>query len=129
MDGTLIAKVPLATVTLGGTNILFGQSDINTTASTDANRMNLLFGLIDNIVVEALAPTMLTGDFNKDGNVDAADYVMWVKDNSVGTYEEWVEHFGDSNPGSGAAAAPEPGMLATVIVSLLAAGCCSRRRD
>ena len=52
MDDLAIANVDLTTVgTLGGSNILFGQSDINSTASTDANARSLLFGVIDNVVV------------------------------------------------------------------------------
>jgi hypothetical protein len=37
----------------------------------------------------------LVGDYNLDNNVDGADYVMWVKNNSVGTYEQWRQHYGD----------------------------------
>ncbi len=51
-----IARVDLATVTLGGGNILFLQSDVNATSSTDPNKRSLLFGLIDNIVVRRVGP-------------------------------------------------------------------------
>jgi hypothetical protein len=35
------------------------------------------------------------GDFNSDGNVDAADYVWWRKnDGSSGGYDEWRANFG-----------------------------------
>jgi hypothetical protein len=54
MDGTLLAT--LATVdttgmTLGGGNILFGHSDINSSSSTDPNAPALLLTLIDNVIV------------------------------------------------------------------------------
>jgi len=51
IDGTPLGRVDLSTVTLGGGNILFGHSDTNTGASTDANRAALNVTLIDNISV------------------------------------------------------------------------------
>lgn len=55
IDGLLIGTVDASTLApLGGSNIFFGQSDINNTASTSANVRSLLFGLIDNVVVTAV---------------------------------------------------------------------------
>jgi hypothetical protein len=55
INGVPIANVDLTTVgTLGGSNISFGQSDINATASTSANVRSLLFGLVDNVVVTTI---------------------------------------------------------------------------
>jgi hypothetical protein len=52
VDGLLIATVPVAHDTVAtGNNIFFGHSDTNTTSSTDVNDVNLLFTLIDNVVV------------------------------------------------------------------------------
>ncbi|MCA9252183.1 MAG: PEP-CTERM sorting domain-containing protein, partial [Phycisphaerales bacterium] len=51
IDGLLIATVDLTTVTLGGSNILFGHSDTNGSASSDPNNSLLNVTLIDNIVV------------------------------------------------------------------------------
>ena len=61
----------------------------------------------------------LEGDFNGDGSVDAADYVVWRK--GLGTtytqadYDVWRAHFGQTaGSGSGAsaiAAVPEPTTL------------------
>lgn len=51
IDGLLIATVDLTTVTLGGGNIFFGHSDTNATSTTDPNDEDLLFTLIDNVVV------------------------------------------------------------------------------
>jgi PEP-CTERM motif-containing protein len=71
------------------------------------------------------------GDFNLDGSVDAADYVVWRK-NASGIYSQtdfniWRANFGASlGPGSGAAlpsaaplsaAVPEPASLALAAVS------------
>jgi len=50
IDGVLIATVDFVDAgTSGGTNILFNHFDINTGASTDPNRTNLTFTLIDNV--------------------------------------------------------------------------------
>jgi hypothetical protein len=73
----------------------------------------------------------LSGDFNFDGTVDAADYVVWRKtDGAQGSYETWRTHFGETvGGGSGAGAnatAPEPDMLVMLVVA--AAGWCLRRR-
>jgi hypothetical protein len=46
--------VDLSTVTLGGSNILFGHSDTNAAASTEANRAALNVTIIDNISVDAI---------------------------------------------------------------------------
>lgn len=54
VDGVLIASVDPTTVTFGGNNFFLGHSDINATSSTDANRFDLLFTLIDNINVTAV---------------------------------------------------------------------------
>jgi hypothetical protein len=75
-----------------------------------------------------LTITGLAGDYNKDGVVDAADYVVWRE--GLGTtytpadYEVWRAHFGQTaGSGSGVsvnAAVPEPSTLALIFVGLLA---------
>ncbi len=69
----------------------------------------------------------LPGDWNHDGNVDAADYVIWRKDpaNNGGDpqgYNTWRQNFGNSSLNgsdaiSAGVAVPEP---ATVVLVLLA---------
>ncbi len=61
VDGLLIATVDRSTVTLGGTNIFFGHSDINAGSSTDVNDAALLFTLIDNIQVVPEPSSALLG--------------------------------------------------------------------
>jgi hypothetical protein len=77
----------------------------------------------------------LPGDHNKDGTVDAADYVVWRKTNIGGDqgYLDWRAHFGDSNLGSGAVggsslgAVPEPASFLLALVGLLIVGGSCRR--
>jgi hypothetical protein len=85
---------------------------------------------IRSIEITAAAPPGLPGDFNKDGKVDAADYAMWRKDNSVGTYEEWKQNFGRMQAGFGGGAVPEPGTFALFVIGggLTAAALRQRRR-
>jgi hypothetical protein len=99
-----------------------------------------------NLVTLAVVPA-LSGDYNGDGVVDAADYTVWRDmlgsttnlavdgdgDNQIdaGDYDVWKNNFGASVAagGSGAsanAAVPEP---ATLVLFLLAAGWCLRRRS
>ena len=87
------------------------------------------------------APPVLAGDYNDDGKVDAADYVVWrnggpllnetVTPGSVTPedYDEWQAHFGNMTPGGGqnsAAAVPEPGSVALAMLALC--GCAAIRR-
>jgi len=71
------------------------------------------------------------GDYNSDGKVDAADYVVWRKtDGTQAGYNTWRSNFGaTAGSGSGAAAntaVPEPAALVMLIVGILAM--CFRRR-
>jgi hypothetical protein len=78
----------------------------------------------------------LAGDYNNNGVVDAADYVVWRNNPaslqnegaSAGVvdqadYDFWRTQFGKSNGASGslsAASVPEPGTLLLVLVGILA---------
>jgi len=65
------------------------------------------------VVSYVTGPVGIPGDFNSDGKVDAADYVVWRKnDQSQAGYNTWRTNFGRTS-GSGAglgssAAVPEP---------------------
>jgi hypothetical protein len=81
-------------------------------------------------------PPGISGDYNDDGIVDAADYVVWRKFNGTLTtlpndetsgsvlpvdYDVWREHFGEGNLGSSSTAAPEPTAFASALL-LIACG-------
>jgi FAD dependent oxidoreductase len=72
------------------------------------------------------------GDYNLNGVVDAADYVVWRKDpnRTQAQYDTWRARFGQTaNSGSGVSentAIPEPTTLVQIV--LVAAGCSLRRR-
>lgn len=70
-------------------------------------------------------PTPLAGDFNGDGVVNAADYVVWRKllPNLPLSYGDWRANFGNSvSAGAGtlgASAVPEPADVLLLIAALL----------
>jgi probable HAF family extracellular repeat protein len=81
-----------------------------------------------------LTPVQIPGDFNGNGTVDAADYVVWRKGLGTiytqGHYNIWRTHFGQL-PGSASgvdanAAVPEPATLVPIII--VAAAAFIRRR-
>jgi hypothetical protein len=87
-------------------------------------------------IATILSAQPLPGDFNGDGTVDAADYVVWRKNGgSLDDYNTWRENFGASlGSGSGSAlpsaeplsaAVPEP--TAFILMILAAAGTFIRR--
>jgi autotransporter-associated beta strand protein len=81
-------------------------------------------------LLEVIAGPGLAGDYNDDGVVDAADYVVWRKspgDNGGDPdgYNIWVSNFGNNSGGGSSelAAIPEPSttlLTALAIVGLLA---------
>jgi probable HAF family extracellular repeat protein len=75
----------------------------------------------------SLLPPDLPGDFNFDGSVDAADYVVWRKtDGTPDGYNTWRSNFGRTS-GSGLAASenpiPEPISLALLTLTVPALLC------
>jgi hypothetical protein len=78
-----------------------------------------------------LTPVLsLAGDYNGDGKVDAADYVLWRK-NPAGFggdpagYTTWRNNFGLPGSGASVGTVPEPTSLALIAFGLLLVG--SRR--
>ncbi|TWT97675.1 Autotransporter-associated beta strand repeat protein [Botrimarina colliarenosi] len=94
--------------------------------------------------VTAVVDSLVTGDYNNDGIVNAADYTVW-RDNegaAAGTlpndltggtigpaqYTQWKDNYGSTTPAAAAlsAAVPEPTALLLATLTALAASC--RRR-
>jgi hypothetical protein len=80
--------------------------------------------LAPRLVVDAvLQPAGLEGDFNNDGQVDAADYVVWRKSGgSQAEYDLWRANFGTAatDGGSGQAGqVPEPATATAVLVAVM----------
>jgi hypothetical protein len=109
------------------------------TSTSPANRdiiftYTTIFGDIVNGLVQYFVPAGVNGDYNNNGVVDAADYVLWRKhlntpttlpnDSTpgvaLGDYTVWRTNFGRTASGSGASlsAVPEPAtsQLALVLV-------------
>jgi hypothetical protein len=100
---------------------------------------------IDNFRAESIGGGII-GDYNENGTVDAADYVVWrenagttntlANDDISGTigqahYDQWRANFGSSSPGSGtgSAAVPEPAAVTLALLSLLIAPWGLRRQS
>ena len=101
------------------------------------------FAYKEGVFEPALAPMGLAGDYNDDGKVDAADYVVWRKnegttnplpnDNDIGGtigadhYNLWRAHFGEmSGSGLTLRAIPEPS--SALLLSLATVFICNLRR-
>jgi hypothetical protein len=71
----------------------------------------------------------LTGDYNGNGFVDAADYTVWrdggSPDSSPAGYTAWADNYGAGTPPAAAAAIPEPSSAILLLVGL---GLAARRR-
>jgi MYXO-CTERM domain-containing protein len=91
------------------------------------------------VTLTAVAPALAGDDYHQNGAVDAADYVVWRKNEGTmnmlpndpigGTigaaqYDQWRAHFGQTTGGAGSSidsslvAAPEPNGAALWLVAL-----------
>jgi autotransporter-associated beta strand protein len=64
------------------------------------------------------------GDYNDDGQVDAADYVMWRKRFGAGfpptAYVTWRSNFGEAEGSGSNGAVPEPAVMLIIVVAATA---------
>jgi hypothetical protein len=72
------------------------------------------------------------GDYNKNGIVDAADYVVWGKGFADSNYAIWRANFGESLSGAGGlapyeAGVPEPTAMPLIAMAALVLGARLRR--
>jgi hypothetical protein len=103
--------------------------------------IRLLGGPVDRtfdqiVTYVGVAPAGVNGDYNDDGKVDAADYVVWRKvqgtsttlpnDNGIGGtvgtphYNLWRTNFGEMAGSGGHSAVPEPAVAVLLSAGLLA---------
>jgi len=92
----------------------------------------------DDVSLMRLTPNIVTlsGDYNQDGKVDAADYVVWRKNpsnfggNPTG-YNTWRANFGAMSGSGGSASAwgvPEPSSIVLATVAIIGLISIARRR-
>jgi hypothetical protein len=81
-------------------------------------------------------PPSLAGDFNADGTVDAADYVVWRKGDGTlydqDDYNDWRTNFGRSNgdpPAGSLTAVPEPTTIGALLACIAISGAVLRKRQ
>jgi hypothetical protein len=103
-------------------------------ALRDAHSGSLLFvGRLNRpeIVATSSIPTGLQGDYNGDGIVDVADYVVWRNDDGTQAgYDTWRAHFGQTTAVNGSlstAGVPEPASLVFCLVAAIFTLCFRRR--
>lgn len=125
IDDDGIVTISATTPAAASTGTYFGYRHRVGNNGTGANRR--FDAMYDNFSI-GLAPD--PGDYNGDGSVDAADYVMWRKSpggfggNPEG-YDAWRANFGNA-PGSGSSlgensAVPEPATCALFTAALVLA--------
>lgn len=114
----------------GGVFILNNESLSFAALSSTAWQANFLN--MSDLAFRAEFSSLPSGDFNNDGAIDGADYVVWRK--GLGTtytqndYNVWRAHFGQPGSGSVAntnAAVPEPATLVLFVFALVCR--CPRR--
>jgi hypothetical protein len=81
MNGIKLITIEMADfeVPTGGGNISFGHHDINYTSSTDGLAVDMLFTLIDNIVVTEIETVIANANFDGDDDVDGRDFLTWQR--------------------------------------------------
>lgn len=99
-------------------------------AATSAQRFFVSRGtnqagvILDDVsVTPYVAPPLLAGDFDENGFVDGADFLLWQQDTNIGSLDDWKINFGMSSSTAAIGAVPEPtGATLAIGMMLLTAG-------
>ena len=114
----------------GGTQRGIRGGGWGSAASLDADARNDFLPLTDRLDFGfrlAKVVPFTPGDFDMDGDVDGADFLLWQRDPGVGLLADWETNFGDGGPLiAEASAVPEPSTLALLALAL---GAVSLRRS
>jgi hypothetical protein len=142
---TLVESASLEVMTPGPPNAEHNRDKVATISNLSPQTSNIFYvefvgatgmlGYLNDMQIEAVESPVLPGDYNADGKVDAADYVVWRKNPSAhggdAGYSTWRTNF-DRPPGAGsahgagtAAMIPEP---ASLLLAAVAMSMCSLRR-
>ena len=71
----------------------------------------------------------IAGDFDADGDVDGADFLLWQRDMNVGDLADWEANYGTTSPMVAAATAvPEPASAGLLVGAIGALALARRRR-
>ncbi|MEX0643300.1 MAG: autotransporter-associated beta strand repeat-containing protein, partial [Pirellulales bacterium] len=102
-----------------------GLATLNANAIFPANSALAIIQVGNELRLDGAYSTMLPGDFNEDGFVDAADYVVWRKTmpGNMMKYDEWRSNFGTGMGGGASinlgselvAGIPEPASLGLLL--------------
>jgi hypothetical protein len=144
---TVKVEIPLSSfidfnnsaLNLDNTGLLVGTHQLRIALGTSTDGAQIY--QVDNFRLVTVLPEGVPGDYNNNGAVDAADYVLWREGGplqneveSVGTvtaadYDAWRARFGNTTAGSGASnpAVPEPAALA-LLFSAIFGSLFARRR-
>jgi hypothetical protein len=108
-------------------------------AATSAQRFFVSRGtnqagvILDDIsVTPYVEPPPIAGDFDDNGVVDGADFLLWQQDTNIGSLDDWKTNFGMSSSTAAVGAVPEPtGATLAIGMMLLTAGgrLAARRRS
>jgi hypothetical protein len=148
-SGNLIGTLDIAgkSSALSGTGTLSSVTQTGNTTATltvpvdstfefsPQSGVTIDFTLTGQLVGTVTFAAGLSGDFNSDGKVDAADYVVWSNGvlvaKTTANYNLWRVNFG-AHAGSGAAssfaAVPEASAAALGLLAFVANVCCWRAR-
>jgi autotransporter-associated beta strand protein len=147
VDGTATLGGTMAISIVSGFTPVVGQMltliDANSRSGMFSSAQLPTFGnltldvIYDSQSVFVKVVPILAGDFNADGTVNTADYIVWRKGGSSysqNDYDDWQRNFGRSLPAGGSPSnaysnVPEPlsGMLLSIAIFLFSGGRCLNR--